>query len=47
MLIARIALCGMILLGVGTVARANYYDSPRELDCDGALHQAASGMVFP
>jgi hypothetical protein len=47
MLITRIALCGMILLGAGAVAHANYYDSPRELDVMGPYTQAASGMVFP
>ena len=47
MLISRIALYGMIALGAGTAARANYYDSPRELDVMGSYTQAASGMVFP
>jgi hypothetical protein len=47
MLIARIAMCGMILIGACSVARANYYDSPRELDVMGPYTQAASGMVFP
>ena len=47
MLIARIALCGVILIGAGSAARANYYDSPRELDVMGPYTQAASGMVFP
>ena len=37
----------MIALGVATAARANYYDSPRELDVMGSYTQAASGMVFP
>ena len=46
-LISRIALCGMMVLGAGTVARANYYDSPLELDITGSYTQAASGMVFP
>ena len=47
MLISRIALCWMVALGVATAARANYYDSPRELDVMGSYTQAASGMVFP
>jgi hypothetical protein len=37
----------MIAVGAGTAARANYYDSPRELDVTGPYTQAASGMVFP
>lgn len=47
MLITRIALCLMIAAGAATVAHANYYDSPRELDVMGPYTQAASGMVFP
>jgi hypothetical protein len=37
----------MIAVGAGTAARANYYDSPREMDVTGPYTQAASGMVFP
>ena len=47
MLISRIVLCLVIASGAGTAARANYYDSPRELDVTGPYTQAASGMVFP
>src|SRR5258706_6175334 len=47
MLITRIALCLMIVAGTAAAARANYYDSPRELDVMGSYTQAASGMVFP
>ena len=47
MLITRIALCLVIAAGAATAARANYYDSPRELDVTGSYTQAASGMVFP
>jgi hypothetical protein len=47
MLISRIALVWMIAAGAATAARANYYDSPRELDVTGSYTQAASGMVFP
>jgi hypothetical protein len=46
-LISRIALVWMIVSGAATAARANYYDSPRELDVTGSYTQAASGMVFP
>ena len=47
MLILRIALVWMIAVGAATAARAEYYDSPRELDVMGTYTQAASGMVFP
>src|ERR1700686_342508 len=46
-LISRFALCWIIFLGAAAAARADYYDSPRELDVTGPYTQAASGMVFP
>lgn len=46
-LISRIALVWMIVAGAATAARANYYDSSRELDVTGSYTQAVSGMVFP
>ena len=41
------ALCGLVLFGTGNLARANYYDEPREVEVKGPYTQAATGMIFP
>ena len=46
-LASRVFVCGLFLLGFAGAARANYYDSPRELDVTGPYTQPPSGMVFP
>ena len=43
----QIALCGLFFLGGASIAQANYYDEPREIDVTGPYTQAATGMVFP
>jgi hypothetical protein len=46
-LASRALVCGLLLLGFPGAARANYYDSPRELEVTGPYTQGPSGMVFP
>lgn len=43
----RTGLCAIFLLAASGLARAEYYDEPREVEVTGSYTQAATGMVFP
>jgi hypothetical protein len=43
----RTIVTGLFLCAAPSLAHANYYDDPREVEVAGAYTQAATGMIFP